>query len=56
MIFFNQGEVETSISVSIKNELKLDYDSYTQRDPVRHKDIEASTKDILNEKVGRHSV
>jgi hypothetical protein len=56
VIFFNQGEVETSMSVSLKSELKLDFDSYTQRDPVRHKDIEASTQDILSGNVGRHSV
>ncbi len=44
------------ISVSIKNDLKLDYNSYTQRDPIRHKDIESSTKDTLTEHVNYHGV
>ena len=56
VIFFNQGDIETPISVSLKNDLKLDYDSYTQRDPVRRKDIETSTTDILTDRVSRHSV
>jgi alpha-galactosidase len=41
VIFFNQGDIEASINVSIKKELKIDFESYTQRDPVRHKEIEA---------------
>ena len=56
VIFFNQGDIETPISVSLKNDLKLDYDFYTQRDPVRRKDIETSTTDILTDRVSRHSV
>ena len=56
VIFFNQGDIEADINVSIKNDLKIDFESYTQRDPVRHKDIAMSTKDVLSERVGRHSV
>lgn len=56
VIFFNRGEVEVSIDVSLKEDLQLVYDSYTQRDPIRHKDIALSTKDVLSEKVAHRSV
>ena len=56
VIFFNRGQSEVNITLSIKNELKLDYVSYTSRDPVRHEDIPVSTNDILNETVKSHCV
>ena len=56
MIFFNKGGFEVKVNVSIKNDLKLDYDSYTQRDPVRHLDIAESTDDVLEYTVNYHGI
>ena len=56
MVFFNRGEEKNSISVSIKNDLKLSYESYSQRDPVRHSDIKDANEDILSTNVAAHGV
>jgi hypothetical protein len=56
VIFFNKGANEVKIDVSLKNDLKLDFDSYTQRDPIRHKDIALSSVDVISESVPAHSV
>lgn len=40
----------------MKNDLKLSYESYSQRDPVRHEDINDTSEDTLLENVAAHGV
>jgi hypothetical protein len=56
LMFLNRAGAETSITVSLKNDLKLTYQNYSQRDPVRHQDIGASSEDLLTSYVAPHGV
>jgi hypothetical protein len=45
------------MQVSLRNDLKLMYSSYTQRDPIRHIDIDSQTADTLAiSSIASHSV
>lgn len=35
------------MKVSIKNDLKINFTSYTQRDPIKHNDIASENADLL---------
>ena len=56
VVLFNRGETKKSIDVNLRDELKLTFTSYSNRDPINHKDLGISTDNKISASVSPHSV
>lgn len=56
VVFFNRGDHPLEIKASLTKDLKVDYDNYSTRDAIEHKDLGLSTEDTIKVTVNKHSV
>lgn len=54
--FFNRGDAETEITVSIKNDMKRNVTSYEVRDAIEHKSLGVMKDDVIKATVKKHAI